>query len=97
MIQIIHKHMHTHTPIARVIIPPETVILKEGSFVNPAEIFLNLSARSYGFSVSIGIDTMLPTSVNFAEGKLQAVSENSMYMYKYIYLFDRCTCSPVEH
>ena len=80
MIRIIHICTHLHTPIARVIIPPRTVILKEGSIANPAEIALNLSASSYGFSVSIDVESMLldptPTSVLFVEGKLQAVSEN---------------------
>ena len=76
---ILFTHTHTHTPIARVIIPPKTVILAEGSLANPAKIFLNLSASSYGLSVSIYIESMLPdtpTSVEFVEGKLQAVSEN---------------------
>ena len=91
--------MYAHTPIARVIIPLETVVVTEGSSANPAEIFLSLSARSYGFSVSIlMLPDRTPTSVEFVEGELQAVSENMcMYMYMYIYLFDRCTCSPVEH
>jgi hypothetical protein len=96
MIQLIHTHLYT--PIARVIIPPETVIVKEGSVANPAEIALNLSANSNGFSVSIDVEPTLsnpPRSVTFADGVSQAVSIHVSNMY--MYLFNCCTCSPVEH
>ena len=79
--QYAHMCTHLHTPIARVVIPPETVILEEGSIANPTEIVLNLSASSYGFNVSIDIESMLqdstPMSVllNFVNGESQAVSE----------------------